>query len=105
MASTEYNRRHYGIVADEQPQARATAPANIARRTGAITGIYESASNPVPVNADEPQSPPLISLIPQQVEEWAIDPWKKGAASGERLISPVAVMPVRKNANLTLVAE
>ncbi len=100
MPSPEFNRRHYGIVADETLQARSTVPTNMARRTALQTGIYEAPSNPVPTDADSAPTPLLIRLTPEQVDTWAVDSWKKGtsglSASGEKLIKPVDILVVPK---------
>ena len=92
MPSTEYNRRHYGIVADARPEPRLTTPQNLARRTGAAVGIYETPSMPVRVQPAKKtpmeKGEPTISLVSPPVSpNMTIGvPWKKRKASGVKVI-------------------
>lgn len=110
MSSTEYNRRHYGIAADEPIAPRLSVPSNIGRRTSEITGIYETRSPAVPVSADPKPTPPLISLIPTKIDVAELDAWATGTtslrASGTKIVRPADIMIIPKETkNIPLVVN
>lgn len=95
MSSPEYARRHYGVVADAKPEPRLTSPENLARRTAAVTGIYETPSTPVPVAEKPEKSPFLIRLV--SIPDEKIDvPWSKRKASGTKIVPAANLLAVQE---------